>query len=250
MGASVTWDSENMGLQPHKGLSGCSNAHTPPLVSTIMKVNGQEKFQCSLLLYKSRRPARDADPQIGQTKSYGYIKLYIWIKITLRCVDSSEIGCILSQWNQTFAIYMTKIQKWKQERCVAIRFFLSNLRIPIPSLVSVTGIAVFGHPDVSWDRDFFMKIFLKWKFDHMYLLTRVFFQCKWGFTDATFFEESLLVLCNESEIIHLHLSFFRAMLTLFRCLAEATAFLGMFELDFEEAEFDSNLNSFWSEFLF
>ena len=27
MGASVTWDSENMGLQPHKGHSGCSNAH-------------------------------------------------------------------------------------------------------------------------------------------------------------------------------------------------------------------------------
>ena len=27
VGASVTWDSENMGLQPHKGHSGCSNAH-------------------------------------------------------------------------------------------------------------------------------------------------------------------------------------------------------------------------------
>ena len=137
-------------------------------------------------------------------------------------------------------------------------FFLSNLQRALTLSIrssrgvfwTTTGIAVFGHPDVSWDRDFFMKIFLKWKFDHMYLLTRVFFQCKWGFTDATFFEESLLVLCNESEIIHLHLSFFRAMLTLFRCLAEATAFLGMFELDFEEAEFDSNLNSFWSEFLF
>ena len=100
-------------------------------------------FSCPLVSHGShgshvsRRPARDADPQIGQTKSYGYIKLYIWIKITLRCVDSSEIGCILSQWNQTFAIYMTKIQKWKQERCVAIRFFLSNLRILTPSLVSV-----------------------------------------------------------------------------------------------------------------
>ena len=27
VGASVTWDSENMGLQPHECHSGCSNAH-------------------------------------------------------------------------------------------------------------------------------------------------------------------------------------------------------------------------------
>ena len=128
--------------------------------------------------------------------------------------------------------------------------FLSNLQRALILSIRLSIRLFWTTTDDSWDRDFFKKIFLKWTFDHMYLFSRVFFQCKWGFTDATFFEESLLVLCNESEIIHLHLSFFRAMLTLFRCLAEATAFLGMFELDFEEAEFDSNLNSFWSEFLF
>ena len=37
------------------------------------------------------------------------------IELHFRSVDGSDIRCILRQWRVMLAIYVTKIQKWKQE---------------------------------------------------------------------------------------------------------------------------------------
>ena len=48
VGVSVTWDSEHMGLQPHKGHSGCSNSHDIQVWSNthhILPIEAKETFK-------------------------------------------------------------------------------------------------------------------------------------------------------------------------------------------------------------
>ena len=115
------------------------------LMIHIQSMHEWKTFRCKLSEYKSNQEmivSRDTYSQYtiheGNTFNINIVIINPYMR---------SIGQIWSQnltWfdlnfhndrtNKIFAIYMTKIQKWKQERCVAITFFMSNLRIRSPAL--------------------------------------------------------------------------------------------------------------------